>query len=656
MTAGRIASLVLFVTLGALIGVALPGYRAGGAVRYLSNFHPAYDPPEGRTSWTSHPQAAIALPDAGCRPTRLRLRVRSPVEAGQGGLRYSVIGGTPVGHRALPEWTWQDVVVDAPPARGGYLRLVLDTGVVTVPSGARLGIGLHAVEVEAPDTACRLASVARHSVLGALLWVATSATLLGGVLRLVTRRRRATAAPMSADPSPDRAAAREHGMLPLAACGLAVAGLAFVFAVWTVMKPPTQSPDEVDHVVRAAGLVMAPWVAVDDCFCVPAALANPLAFPVPPASLAALYFRPDRQLSSEQIAGLRALRFPDAASCAQSHASSYPPLYYASVLAAAALAHPVFGLPPWESFAVMRFASALVGAMAWLPLLLLLRPLLPGDRSLLATLPLALAPMTGFITGAVNPDALHIPLALAAGVAWYRTLRTGDVAVAAHALLLGALLTKPPGVTLLLALLLVVPVGYRLGWWSREHATSAWRGLLFTGASAYALYYVWSPPAPPGPTPVGLTFGDGVALVMVRLPWVWPGFWGSLGYLDYGLPAVWNAAVAAPPLAGLLAMARRPSSVPTLTWFALLLLAVYLGLLLAVQFALIGSIGPVLQGRYLLPAGLAVPLVALAAGRRMAWGLVLVVATGTVWAWHLSVMRYYADGWVGWSQALPFVH
>ena len=98
-----------------------------------------------------------------------------------------------------------------------------------------------------------------------------------------------------------------------------------------------------------------------------------------------------------------------------------------------------------------------------------------------ATLPLALAPMTGFITGAVNPDAVHIPLSLATGVAWYRMLRDGDVRVAAHALLLGALLTKPPGVTLLLALLIVVPVGHWLGWWSRQHATAAWRSLLLTG-------------------------------------------------------------------------------------------------------------------------------------------------------------------------------
>jgi hypothetical protein len=282
--------------------------------------------------------------------------------------------------------------------------------------------------------------------------------------------------------------------------------------------------------------------------------------------------------------------------------------------------------------------------------------LLPGGGSVLATLPLALAPMTGFITGAVNPDAVHIPLSLATGVAWYRMLRDGDVRVAAHALLLGALLTKPPGVTLLLALLIVVPVGHWLGWWSRQHATAAWRSLLLTGGIAYAAYYVWSPPAPPGPTPVGLTFRDGVEAVVDRMPGLVVSFWGKFGYLDYRLPYAWYALVSLPTFAGLVTVLRRPRAIPTITWYALLLFAVYATLLVAVQVLLVGSIGLVLQGRYFLPAGLAVPLLALAAGRWPARAQLALVAVGVAWAWHLSVMRYYADGWAGWLASLPWLH
>jgi hypothetical protein len=646
---GRRASLLLFILIGGLIGAILPGYRAAGQARYLTNFHAPYDPPEGRTRWTSHDHAALAVPDTGCRPTSLRVRVRSPLEAGPSGLAYRIEGATHAQWRATHQWSSQEVTLPDPESRGGYLRLLLQTDTLQV-ANARLGVGIHAIEAAAPDTACRVLSVGRHAALGGLLWIVTGTAMLGGLLRLIPRARVATvegqgrqaSGPAGADTAWRRASA-----------AMTVA-LATVFATWATVKPPTQSPDESDHVVRAMGLVTHPWVAVDDRFCVPSPLATPLVFPMVPVDLAELFFRPDRQLSSTAIARLRALRFDDNEPCAQSHASSYPPLYYAAVLTAAGVAHPLLGLPPWDTFYVMRFGSALLGALAWLPLLLLLRGLLTPRDALLVVLPLALAPMTGFITGAVNPDAVHIPLTLGAGVAWYQVLRERRHHAAAYLLLVAALLTKPPGVTLLLALLLVVPVGVWRGWWSREHGARGWRDLLLIGAIAYVIYYVWSPPAPPGPAPV-VTMTDGVRLVAHRLLTLWPGMWGTLGYLDYGLPSAWYLALAGPVLLGGMAMGRRPGSVPTFTWYAVALLLAYAGLLILVQLVLVTSIGPVLQGRYLLPASLAIPLVALAAGRRVAWALLVLVAVGMAGGWHLSVLRYYADGWAGWVEALPFI-
>ena len=67
MRAGRVASLILFVVLGALIGFTLPGYRASGVARYLGNFHPPYDPPEGRTTGrrSGGPPSRCRILDAG---------------------------------------------------------------------------------------------------------------------------------------------------------------------------------------------------------------------------------------------------------------------------------------------------------------------------------------------------------------------------------------------------------------------------------------------------------------------------------------------------------------------------------------------------------------------------------------------------------------
>ena len=134
----------------------------------------------------------------------------------------------------------------------------------------------------------------------------------------------------------------------------------------------------------------------------------------------------------------------------------------------------------------------------------------------------------------------------------------------------------------------------------------------------------------------------------------WLSACGKFGYLDYRLPYAWYALVSLPTFAELVTVLRRPRAVSRRSpWYALLLFAVYATLSWRCRCCWSESIGLVLQGRYFLPAGLAVPLLALAAGRWPARAQLALVAVGVAWAWHLSVLRYYADGWTGSLRRCP---
>ena len=198
--------------------------------------------------------------------------------------------------------------MNAPQTRGGYLRFVLDTDVITVPPEPGLAWD---------STLSKSRDPTRHAGLPAWRATPSSACCCGS-----PRARRCSGACSGSSPGRRRVPAiptpnesglvvSSHGPEPvsLSACGLAVAGIAVVFAVWAVMKPPTQSPDEVDHVVRAVALVKTPGSPSTTASVSLRDSANPLVFPAPPGPLLELFFRSDHQLSTQAVAGLQALRF-----------------------------------------------------------------------------------------------------------------------------------------------------------------------------------------------------------------------------------------------------------------------------------------------------------------------------------------------------------
>jgi len=167
------------------------------------------------------------------------------------------------------------------------------------------------------------------------------------------------------------------------------------------------------------------------------------------------------------------------------------------------------------------------------------------------------------------------------------------------------------------------------------------------------LFYAWSPPrlVPDASHPVVSTVTYAATLVE-RAPAWWVQFWGRLGWLEYGAPALFYWLLfGACLLAGGLAVWRRTPDCG-LAPFLVVSGATYLALLLAGEYANVRTAGLVVQGRYLLPVSVCLlPLVRQRAVA-MTWTLpVLVVVLNVVLA-HATIDRYFGGNWSAWLGSL----
>jgi 4-amino-4-deoxy-L-arabinose transferase-like glycosyltransferase len=144
-------------------------------------------------------------------------------------------------------------------------------------------------------------------------------------------------------------------------------------------------------------------------------------------------------------------------------AASQPPLYYALETIPYELAR---GGTLLERLQLMRLLSALIAAASALFVFMFLREALPGSRRAwtVGALAVALVPLFGFMSGAVNPDSLLFAVAAAAFYCLARAFRRGLSArgsVAIGAVTAAGLLTKlnfiglVPGIVLGLVLLAI---------------------------------------------------------------------------------------------------------------------------------------------------------------------------------------------------------
>jgi 4-amino-4-deoxy-L-arabinose transferase-like glycosyltransferase len=243
-----------------------------------------------------------------------------------------------------------------------------------------------------------------------------------------------------------RAVGRVLRRIPRAAwtCAL-VAALNAV--CWSIVTPPFQVPDEPDHFAYVKQL----------------------------AETGELPSSSSEALSLEELAVLQGLRHSQVAEQPEHHtiattqergelkrylalaasegargspaaglAASQPPLYYALEAIPYELAR---GGSPLDRLQLMRFLSALMAGATALFVFMFLREALPASRPAwtVGALAVALVPLLGFMSGAVNPDSLLFAVSAAAfyclARAFRRGLSTGG-AIAIGAVMAVGLLTK----------------------------------------------------------------------------------------------------------------------------------------------------------------------------------------------------------------------
>ena len=393
--------------------------------------------------------------------------------------------------------------------------------------------------------------------------------------------------------------------------------------------------------------------------------------------------------AAEQARLERALNTP-ASSASQDAgvATEQPPLYYALETIPYNLGGTVLA-----RLALMRLLSALMAGVTALFAFLFLREALPGVRWAwtVGGLGVALFPLLGFMSGAVNPDAMLYAVSAGLFFALARAFRLGLTpgrAAAIGAVIAVGVLTKVnfigllPGAALALAILACRE--------ARVSRSDAYRSLALAAGVAVSPVVVYLAISALsgrfgliniGPT--GLSIVTAKSSVFAKLSYLWelylpalPGMptyfhgvsttrqlWfdglvGRYGWLDTFFPAwVYNLAlIPAALIAGLCArelVRNRRALAARVTE-----LAVYF-LMTAGVMALVGAsdylaypqdIGAYVEPRYLMPMlvlfGAVLALAARGAGRR--WGpavgalLVLVILGHDIFSQLLVISRYYA--------------
>jgi 4-amino-4-deoxy-L-arabinose transferase-like glycosyltransferase len=377
----------------------------------------------------------------------------------------------------------------------------------------------------------------------------------------------------------------------------------------------------------------------------------------------------------------------EAGSAAAGVATNEPPLYYAIEAIPFGLAK---GGSALDRLALMRLASALFAGLTAMFAFLFVRETLPGARWawIVGGLAVALTPLLGFMSGAVNPDAMLFSVSAAIFYCLARAFRRGfdtAAAIAIGTLTAVGFLTKlnfiglAPGILLGLVVLavrgarssgraaylrLALSLAIALSpvlLYTAINALSGHRTLGVVSAATHYLHgsipaqlnYIWQLYLPRLPG----TVNDFPGLFPAQQLW-FKGYVGLYGWLDTPFPG-WVDHLALIPAAAIALLCGRGlfasratlrSRASELGVYAL----IALGLL-----ALIGAdsylaypriVAEYAQVRYLLPLlplfGAAVALAARGAGRR--WGpivgalIVVLLLAHDIFSQLLVVGRYYA--------------
>jgi 4-amino-4-deoxy-L-arabinose transferase-like glycosyltransferase len=222
-----------------------------------------------------------------------------------------------------------------------------------------------------------------------------------------------------------RMGASARGRVPAAAWACALVACLNA-AAWSIVTPPFQVPDEVDHFAYAQQLVLGGRPPSSNGETRPSAQTVALL----DLSQFSVRLEPENhpiytQAEQQQL---------QTALVAQTHVSQHatgqggvaagePPLYYALQ----AIPYSLIGGTVLERLALMRLLSALLAGVTALLTFLFVREALPGVAWAwtVGALSVALVPLFGFMSGGVNPDALLFAVSAALFYCLARAFRRG---------------------------------------------------------------------------------------------------------------------------------------------------------------------------------------------------------------------------------------
>jgi hypothetical protein len=431
------------------------------------------------------------------------------------------------------------------------------------------------------------------------------------------------------------------------------------FALWALLRPPLQTPDEPQHLLKANSILLQPWRSAPGRFDLDPRFVNPLALHTP-GGLDKLFFKGVNAMTRDDIADVQHVRWPDRTAPAPSTPyaraiASYPSLYYLAVFAVAEPITEGLGLSPWQATFAYRAATAALAALLWTMVwatLVRTPEMAPLGTPLLL---FALAnPMLAFISSGVTPDAVNNPLCTLGLLLVWRVATLGTDRTAALVVLTAAALTKPSGLQLAGIVAGAVGLLALAGRVDRRRAIEAAAIALTAAALSVATFYYGTPPRFMAGGPSSDTLGQYLATRLRQSGLAWRMFWGQPGWLDYFLAWPWYAAIFALVCVSATCVLVRPHRPTRFAWFAAIVGVTFTAVTFAGEYHYLGIAGYTFQGRYLFPVALAFGVVLwhdVAPVRRALLVGLFIVHVALVDA---TVTRYYAERWAGVWQALPF--
>jgi hypothetical protein len=272
---------------------------------------------------------------------------------------------------------------------------------------------------------------------------------------------------------------------------------------------------------------------------------------------------------------------------------------------------------------------------------------------------LVLNPMVGFISSAVNPDALIFPLLTLIILFSYDSLVEGRNLRLALAVLLLGCFTKPAGIlaipSLAIISCLILVVRKNRGEPTVALARSATILVVASAIVSFGAFYLWSPPAMSA-RPLERTLLQYFSDLTARAPVFFESYWGRLGWVDYSAADGFFLVLLALLLANILLCLHYSSEIskPRFAMYALLFAVIYSAGILAGEFLYLDDAGYTVQGRYFIPVSLGFSVCLLHPLVSFGYLLPLYLCFFNYVLMLATVDRYYAGDWSRVLLALPF--